>query len=70
MSLTELLPELRSLPRSDKLRVIQLLAADLAEGEDPPVIPPGQAYPVWSPFDAYPAADTLLKALAAEGKAL
>ena len=33
MSLTELLPSIQSLPRSDKVRLIQLLAADVA-GEE------------------------------------
>ena len=30
MSLTELLPSIQSLPRSEKVRLIQLLAADVA----------------------------------------
>ncbi len=33
MSVSELLPSLHSLPRAEKLQVIQLLAADLARGE-------------------------------------
>jgi hypothetical protein len=37
MTMTELLPSLKSLPRSEKLQVIQLLAEDLARDE------PGQS---------------------------
>ena len=33
MTLSELLPALHGLPRSDKLRVIQLLASDVAREE-------------------------------------
>ncbi len=66
MSLAELLPNIHSLPRADKLRLIQFLAQELAEEDAPPVLVPGNEYPVWSPYDAFAAADTLLKILRAE----
>lgn len=66
MSLTELLPELRSLPRAEKLRVIQVLATELAETEESLVLESGMRLPVWSPFDAYSAAEVLSKLLAAD----
>jgi hypothetical protein len=66
MTLTELLPSLHALPRSEKWRLIQLMVADLAREEDAIPIEDGQAYPIWSPHDAFEAAETLLKALADE----
>jgi hypothetical protein len=61
---TELLEELRKLSHNDKLRVIQLLAQDLATEE--PMLTANATYDVWSPFDAPQAAATLLKMLQVE----
>jgi hypothetical protein len=67
MSFVELLPTVRSLSRLDKLQLIQLLAADLAQAEEPTPIAAGQDYPLWSPDRAYDAAAELLRVLEAEG---
>ncbi len=61
--LTQIVPLLRQLNRPEKLYVIQLLASDLAQ-EEKVWFTPGQEYPVWSPFDAFSAAQTMLAALA------
>lgn len=66
MSLTEMLPDIQSLPRVDKLKLIQLLAQELAEAEGPPALQAGQSYPVWSPDQAFAAAETLLQTLRTE----
>ncbi|WP_437956044.1 hypothetical protein WME76_31905 [Sorangium sp. So ce119] len=66
MSLAEILPDVQSLSRVDKLRLIQLLAQELAEVEDDVGLVGGQSYPVWSPDQAFAAADTLLQALSAD----
>ena len=65
--LAELIPEAKSLSRVDKLRLIQILAEELAvdEGGD---IKANQSYAVWSPDSAFHAADVMLQALANEGK--
>lgn len=63
MNLSEMLPTLHALPRPEKWRLIQLLVADLACEEETPSIEAGRAYPIWSPHDAYDAADALLKVL-------
>ncbi len=68
MSLVELLPTVRTLSRHDKLRLIQLLAVELAQAEEPDPIPAGQSYPLWSPDRAYDAAVALLQALDVEGE--
>jgi hypothetical protein len=64
MSLNEVLPEVRSLSRVDKIRLIQFLAQELEREEG--LIEPGRSYPVWSPDRAFTAAAALLQAL--EGK--
>jgi hypothetical protein len=57
----ELLDELHRLNRTEKLRVIQLLANDLAQQET--LLIPGGQYEVWSPYDAAGAAEVLMKML-------
>lgn len=61
---SDLISTLRRLSRSDKLYIMQLLISELAQQETD-LIKPGQAYPVWSPYDADEAADTMLKVLQA-----
>lgn len=61
--LAQLFPSLRELKRAEKLYVIQFLVSELAQ-EETPLIQPGIAYPVWSPYDAFDAAAIMLNALA------
>ena len=67
MNLSELLPTLHALPRPEKWRLIQLMVADLASEEEMSRIEDGGAYPIWSPYHAFDAANALLKALVEEG---
>ncbi len=62
MSLTDVLPEVQTLSRLDKIRLIQFLARDLAQDEEN-LIEPGRSYPVWSPDRAFEAAAILLQVL-------
>lgn len=62
MELTELLPTLRQLDRSDRLRVMQFLVFELAKEEDA-LLNIGESYPVWSPYNSFEAARTLLTVL-------
>lgn len=63
MSLTELLPAVHALPRADKLRLMQVLVTDIA-AEEEAVLPTGNVLnAVWTPYDAYDAAATLLSVL-------
>ena len=64
MVLSELVSTLRGLNRSDKFYVMQILISELAQ-QEMDLIKPNQAYPVWSPYDAVEAADTMLKVLEA-----
>ena len=63
MSLTELLPLLQELPRADKLRLIQFLVFELAKEDNITLLDINGNYPVWSPYNAFEAADTLLETL-------
>jgi len=58
----ELVLTLRELSRSDKFYIMQILISELAQQETD-LIKPNQSYPVWSPYDAVEAADTMLKVL-------
>jgi hypothetical protein len=62
MSLTELRPVVRALPRKDKFLLVQELIAELAQEEGVTA----NEYPIWSPYDAHAAAGTLLKLLEQE----
>ena len=63
MSLTKLFPAIKVLPRADKLRLMQFLVIDLAQEEGVPLLAADAEYPVWTPLNAFEAADTLLQML-------
>jgi hypothetical protein len=65
--LAELIPEAKALSRVDKLRLIQLLAKELA-GDEGSSIEANQSYAVWSPDRAFSAAEVMLRALENEGR--
>jgi hypothetical protein len=65
MTVSELFPALRNLPRADKLRVVQFLIAELAHEEEPD-LQPGAIYTVWSPLDSYEAVRKLAQLLESE----
>ncbi|RCJ40024.1 hypothetical protein A6769_05585 [Nostoc punctiforme NIES-2108] len=60
----ELISTLRELSRADKFYIMQVLISELAQQETE-LIKPDQSYPVWSPYDAVEAGDTMLKVLQA-----
>lgn len=63
MSLSELVPAAQALPRGEKLRLVQILVNELAADNDTGGLVPGAEYPVWSPFDAFEAADVMQRLL-------
>ena len=65
MSLTELFPAIKVLPRADKLRLMQFLVIDLAQEEGVPLLSADAEYPVWTPLSAFDAGDVLLQMLKA-----
>jgi len=63
MSLTELVPAVKMLPRADKLRLMQFLVIDLAQEEGVPLLAADAEYPIWTPLNAFEAAETLWQVL-------
>ncbi len=63
MGLEESLPTLQSLPRADKLRIVQYLISELAKEEGITLLEADKNYPIWTPYNCFEAADTLLNAL-------
>lgn len=63
MTLVEMLPTIQSLPRADKLRLIQMLALDVAREEDIAADVAEKTVPIWSPHDSTQGAATLLNVL-------
>ncbi|MBD2138946.1 hypothetical protein H6F32_15510 [Anabaena sp. FACHB-1237] len=61
----ELMPFLNKLSRAEKLQIIQYLASQLVQ-EESELIKPGMSYPVSSRYDAFEAANIMLKVLEAE----
>ena len=61
MTFEELLPELKKLSRIDKFRTVQALVQELAVEENI-ALPEGE-YHIWSPVDAFGAANELLAML-------
>ncbi len=58
----ELLTSIQGLTRADKLYIMQVLISELAQQETD-LIKPDRSYLVWSPYDAFEAANTMLKVL-------
>ena len=63
---TGLLPTIKTLPRVERIRLIQLIAEDLAR-EESVSLQSGKAYAVWSPFDAHDGSDVAREFLEREG---
>lgn len=65
--ITELLPKVQTLPKADKLRLMQFLVSELAREEGITLLQPNAEYPIWTPYNAFDAANILLNALKEEG---
>jgi hypothetical protein len=68
MSIAEILPAVRALPRSEKLRLARLLLDDLAGEELLATLKPGQEFPIHTPEFAPGAAAQLATLLEKQGK--
>jgi hypothetical protein len=62
----ELLLQVQALPKADKLRLMQFLVFELAREEGVALFQPDAEYPIWTPYNAFDAASTLLSALEEE----
>jgi len=68
MSITEILPAVRALPRSEKFRLVRLLLDDLAGEELLSGLKQGQEFPIETPEFAPGAAAQLASFLEEQGK--
>jgi hypothetical protein len=68
MSITEIIPAVRALSRSEKFRLARLLLDDLAEEELLSGLEQGQEFPLYTPAFAPGAAAQLAKLLEEQGK--
>ena len=65
MTLAEVLPAVRQLTASEKLKLIRLLAEELDKDEASSLFERGKVYNLATPYDSYGAAQALADALAA-----
>ena len=63
MSLTELLPLIRTLSDSEKAQLFAMLKAELAGEDSITPLEHDKTYPVWTPYGAFGAARVLMDAL-------
>lgn len=66
-SLTEILPSVRRLPATDKLRLIRILAEELDAGDSVWPIEQNKVYHLPTPYNTYGVAETLMNALEKQG---
>jgi hypothetical protein len=57
-----LFSSLKQLDKAEKLRVMQFLLVELAQDEGVSLVP-DQDYPIWTPLEAYGAADVMQRML-------
>ncbi len=62
MSLAEVLPNLKTLNRSEKLRVVKILIDEITSEEES-FFESGAEYEIWSPYDSFDAAKKLQQML-------
>lgn len=63
MTLTELLPAVRQLSVSDKLKLIRILAEDLDTAEDISPLEPFKTYDLPTPYNSFGAGAALIEAM-------
>ena len=68
MSITEIIPAVRALPRGEKFRLVRLLLDDLAGEELLSMLQQGQEFPIYTPELAPGAAAQLATLLDEQGK--
>lgn len=63
MGLPQLQSTIKILSRTEKFRLVQFIINELAEEESSSMLKNGKEYPIWSPYNAHEAAETLLNEL-------
>lgn len=68
MTLAELLPSIQSMTRSDRVRLLHYLAAEMIREEGVEPVVAEASFPIWTPFGAIDAAAGLAQALAQDAR--
>ena len=63
MTLTEILPAVRQLSATEKVKLIRILAEDLDTAENSFPLDPKKVYYLPTPYNSFGAAETLMKLL-------
>jgi hypothetical protein len=63
MSLNDLMPLLQGLPHDNKLRLLQFLLTALVAEEGINPLEFGGTFPIYTPYDAFDAANTLFEVI-------
>lgn len=63
MTITELLPMIRQLSSSDKLKLIRILAEELDTNEDISPLEPQKVYYLPTPYETFGAGEILMQAI-------
>lgn len=63
MTVTELYPTVKMLPRAEKLRLMQFLVIDLAQEDGIALLTADTEYPIWTPLNAFETGDALFQML-------
>ena len=63
MSLTELIPIIRTLSHSEKAQLFDMLKAELVGEDSIAPLEHDKTYPLWTPYGAFGAARVLMNAL-------
>ncbi|AVH73105.1 hypothetical protein [Nostoc sp. 'Lobaria pulmonaria (5183) cyanobiont'] len=66
MTLTELLPAVRKLSMSEKIKLIRILAEELDTNEDISPLEPFKTYDLPTPYNSFGAGEILMQALKQE----
>ena len=61
MPFVDLQSVIKPLPRLEKLRLVEWMIADMTREEAALTLKSGDSYPIWSPYEAYDAAEILLQ---------
>lgn len=63
MSITQLIPTVKRLPRADKFQLLQFLVTEIGREEGLFPLDPSATYPVWTPYNVPEATVATLAAM-------
>lgn len=67
MTIADILPQIRQLPDAEKLKLVEILTAELKSHDEKEIDFPSEPPSIWSPHDSYQAAADLLTFARSQG---